>query len=104
MPDVTEINTRSCSQTGLVGFTLIGKVLRQYVSLTGFGRKLQSIVSPIREGLGDAPAYIGLTDIGYRLVLQSMLLMEKETALEIGKFFKLGSFVGQSRSSLFNIL
>ena len=74
-PCVAQIDTRTGSHTRIVGLALVGEGLGDESLVVGacgilVGSEGGSAVAAIGEGVGDAPAHVGLLHVGDGLILQ----------------------------------
>ena len=106
VPDVAQIDARTRCRARTVGLSVVGEGGGQdAVALVRLlGRELHRSVAAIGEGVGDAPAHIGLLHVGDGLVAQAVGLVEEEAALEVGKLLKLLARIGEGRSACFDVL
>ena len=107
MPDVTQIDARARGHLRAVSSAVVSERGGQHAvfALVGrFGRELHRLVAVVGEGVGDAPAYVGLLHVGDRLVFEHVRFVEEEAAFKVGKLFKFLARVRQRGAASFDVL
>ena len=103
MPNVTKPDAGSGGVVSSIGLSVQFKRRRKNLVGASFGRQGERIVSVVGEGVGDAPADVGLLDVGDGFVLQRVCFVEEEATLKVSELIKFVAYVREGRSATFDV-